>query len=135
MFMALPRTILIVDDDPAVTSTFARMLRLEGYEVVTALTAEAALRQIALTSPDAVLMDLRMPLVDGLGFLRQLRARETLCRTPVAIVTGDYQLEDAVLREVHTLGAALYFKPVWHVDLVEIARELTRYSASPRPRH
>ena len=42
---AATRTILIVDDDPSVTETFERMLRLEGYHVVTALSAEAGLNQ------------------------------------------------------------------------------------------
>jgi DNA-binding response OmpR family regulator len=126
--MASLLTLLIVDDDPAVTATFARMLRLEGYAVVTALSAEAALCEMVTTRPDAVLIDLRMPLVDGLVFLRRLRAGETQWHTPVAIVTGDYQLEESVLQEVRALDASLYFKPVWFVDLIDIARRLTRYS-------
>src|SRR3954469_2684647 len=85
---AATRTILIVDDDPSVTETFERMLRLEGYHVVTALSAEAGLNQAERSHPDAIILDLRMPLVDGLGFLRQLRARDSLTKMPVAIVTG-----------------------------------------------
>jgi DNA-binding response OmpR family regulator len=118
------QTVLIVDDDPGVTTTFARMLRLEGYEVATALTADAGLRQIDTDRPDAVLLDLRMPLVDGLDFLRELRARETERRTPVAIVTGDYALDDSTMRELGALGVEVYFKPVWFPDLIDIARRL-----------
>src|SRR6188472_3602385 len=85
---AATKTILIVDDDPSVTETFERMLRLEGYQVVTALSAEAGLNQAERSHPNAIILDLRMPLVDGLGFLRLLRAKEELGKMPVAIVTG-----------------------------------------------
>ena len=120
------RTILIVDDDPSVTETFERMLKLEGYHVVTALSAEAGLNQADQWHPDAILLDLRMPLVDGLQFLRSLRAKEALSRMPVAIVTGDYFLDDGVSRELRGLGAEVRFKPLWLEDLVALARNLLK---------
>src|SRR5947207_1391278 len=92
-------TILIVDDDEGVTQTFARMLRLEGYEVCTAMDAETGLRAAEQCRPDAIILDLRMPLVDGLTFLRRLREDEHHRETPVAIVTGDYFLEDSISTE------------------------------------
>ena len=116
--------ILIVDDDEGVTQTFARMLRLEGYQVHTAVSAENGLREAAKSRPDAIILDLRMPLIDGLGFLRQLRANEHQRSTPVAIVTGDYFLDDAVSTELRELGAELRFKPLWLEDLVGLARNL-----------
>ena len=66
-------TVLVVDDDKGVTQTFARMLRFEGYQVHTA-TGEEGLIEAKQRYPDAIILDLRMPLVDGLGFLRRLRA-------------------------------------------------------------
>jgi two-component system response regulator PrrA len=81
-------TILVVDDDEAVTQTFARMLRLEGYEVCTAVNPEVGLRVAGEAQPHAIILDLRMPLMDGLGFLRRLRALDGHQNTPVAIVTG-----------------------------------------------
>ncbi len=119
-------TILIVDDDEGVTQTFARMLRLEGFSVRTAVTAENGLREAASARPDAIILDLRMPLVDGLGFLRRLRASEISKGTPVAIVTGDYFLEDEVSAELRALGAELRFKPLWLEDLVGLARNLLK---------
>jgi len=118
--------ILIVDDDEGVTQTFARMLRLEGYQVHTALTAEQGLGEAARTNPDAIILDLRMPLIDGLGFLRRLRGRDVHRSTPVAIVTGDYFLDDSISSELRELGAQLRFKPLWLEDLVALARELLR---------
>ncbi|MQA29396.1 MAG: response regulator [Luteitalea sp.] len=119
-------TILIVDDDEGVTQTFARMLRLEGFDVHTALTAETGLREAREVKPDAIILDLRMPLVDGLGFLRRLREQDNHRGTPVAIVTGDYFLDDTVSAEIQQLGAELKFKPLWLDDLVGLARTLLR---------
>jgi len=116
--------ILIVDDDEGVTQTFARMLRLEGYQVRTAVSAETGLREAEHSHPDAIILDLRMPLVDGLGFLRRLRAHDEQRATPVAIVTGDYFLDETVASELQQLGAELRFKPLWLEDLVGLARNL-----------
>ena len=116
--------ILIVDDDESVTQTFASMLRLEGYQVRTAINAENGLRLAEESRPDAIILDLRMPLVDGLGLLRRLRAKTELRTTPVAIVTGDYFLEDEISAELRELGAELRFKPMWLEDLVGLARDL-----------
>lgn len=121
-----PTTVLIVDDDPAVTETFARMLVLEGYNVRAAISAEAGLREAEIARPDAILLDLRMPLVDGLTFLRRLRAREATHQTPVAIVTGDYFLDEAMSSELHGLGAEVFFKPLWIEDLVRITQTLVK---------
>lgn len=118
--------ILIVDDDEGVTQTFARMLRLEGYQVRTAVTAETGLREAERSHPDAIILDLRMPLLDGLGFLRRLRAIDEQRSTPVAIVTGDYFLDDSVSEELRDLGAELRFKPLWLEDLVGLARNLLK---------
>jgi DNA-binding response OmpR family regulator len=119
-------TILIVDDDEGVTQTFARMLQLEGYQVRTAVSAETGLQEAARSHPDAIILDLRMPLIDGLGFLRRLRERDEHRTTPVAIVTGDYFLDDAISSELRELGAELRFKPLWLEDLVGLARELLK---------
>jgi DNA-binding response OmpR family regulator len=116
--------ILIVDDDEGVTQTFARMLRLEGYQVRTAVSAESGLKEAQDSAPDAIILDLRMPLVDGLGFLRRLREHDAQRGIPVAIVTGDYFLDDSVSAELRELGAELRFKPLWLEDLVGLARNL-----------
>src|ERR1044072_9880466 len=82
------RTILIVDDDPSVTETFERMLRLEGYHVVTALSAETGLNQAERSRPDAIILDLRMPLVGGLQFLRALRSGGAPRKMAAPFATG-----------------------------------------------
>jgi len=118
------KKILIVDDDENGSQTFARMLRLEGYQVNTAATAETGLDAAQLSPPDAIIVDLHMPLVDGLGFLRRLRTQEAQRNTPVAIVTGDYFLDEAVSTELKALGAEVKYKPLWLEELVSLARTL-----------
>jgi two-component system response regulator PrrA len=122
----LASRILVVDDDEGVTSTFARMLRLEGFDVRTALNGEMGLREASQSRPDAIILDLRMPLVDGLRFLRRLRADNEQRDVPVAIVTGDYFLDDEIADELRELGAEVKFKPLWLDDLVGLARNLLK---------
>jgi DNA-binding response OmpR family regulator len=118
------RTILIVDDDPSVAETFARLLRLEGFGVSTALSADAALELAAASPPDAMILDMRMPVTSGLQFLRLIRSVPALAGVPVAIVTGDYFLPEPVQHELRALGASVRFKPLWLEDLVALARSL-----------
>ena len=120
--------ILLVEDDAAVRQTFERMLRLGGYDVVAAPDAAAGLRAMA-DAPAAVLVDLRMTSVDGLELVRKIRERETNGHgTPIAVITGDYFLEDAIRPRLREFQAELYFKPLWLNDLLQILDELIRES-------
>jgi DNA-binding response OmpR family regulator len=116
--------LLIVDDDDATRETFTRILKLEGYEVRSATNAESGLREIESGYPDAIILDLRMPFINGLGLLYRLRAVQPNRQTPVVVVTGDQCLDDSVLAELHDLGANVRFKPLWIEDLVDVARSL-----------
>ncbi len=118
------RSILVIDDDPAVARTFAGMLRLSGYDVLTALDAESGLRELSTAHPDAALIDLRMPMFDGVAFIRRLRAQEVEHQTPVAILTGDYAIGEAVTAELRALNAHVYFKPLWLHELIQITQRL-----------
>jgi DNA-binding response OmpR family regulator len=118
------KTILIVDDDRAVADTFARMLKLEGFEVATAINAEAGLQLAESVRPSAIILDMRMPITNGLQFLRTVRSKPHLVEVPVAIVTGDYFLSDPITQELKSLGAAIRFKPLWLEDLIALAKTL-----------
>lgn len=122
---------LIVDDDDATRETFTRILKLEGYEVRSATNAESGLREIESGYPDAVILDLRMPFINGLGLLYRLRAVQHR-QTPVVVVTGDQCLDDSVLAELRDLGADVRFKPLWFEDLVDVARSLVQ-ARPPQP--
>ena len=118
------RTILIVDDDRSVADTFARMLKLEGFGVATALSAETGLELAETVNPQAIILDMRMPITNGLQFLRQVRSRPHLVDVPVAIVTGDYFLPESIQNELKSLGASIRFKPLWLEDRIALAKIL-----------
>ena len=117
--------ILVVDDDDATLEAYARGLRLINYEVVAAVGTEVGWSEINARRPDAILLDLRMPPPDGLELLRRLRGCEETRDTPVAIITGDYLLNDLVTSDqLAELGATVYFKPLWLEELGGIVRNL-----------
>ena len=118
-------TVLIVDDDSEVITTFTRWLQLEGYRVRTATDGDDALRQ--MDGADAVIVDMRMPILDGLGFLRHVRTNHQ--RVPVAVVTGDYLIDEGVLKEFFQLNARVLFKPLWVDELVDLATALVDQQA------
>jgi CheY-like chemotaxis protein len=117
--------LLIVDDDVAVAGTLTRMLELRGYQVESAQSAETGLEMAARHRPDAILVDMRMPSMSGIEFLRHLRRDPRLQETPVAIITGDYFLDQTQLSEIHTLRATVRYKPLWLEDLTALAASLT----------
>jgi DNA-binding response OmpR family regulator len=82
------------------------------------------LEQVADTPPDAILLDLRMPFVNGMGFLYRLRAQDAHRHTPVAIITGDSCIDDPAMVELQGLDAEIRFKPMWIDEVVALTRSL-----------
>jgi CheY-like chemotaxis protein len=112
------RLVLVIDDEPSIVNTVTNVLQEEGYATARANTAEDALRLVhSGLTPDAVLLDLRMPGMGGLGFLLALRAQPGGRDIPVAVVTADSLLDDTTQRAVEALGARLCFKPL-NIDQV-----------------
>jgi two-component system, OmpR family, response regulator MprA len=86
--------ILVVDDERAVREALERALRLEGYEVETAADGQQALLALAARSADAVVLDILMPVMDGLETCRALRRMGN--RTPVLMLTARHAVDDRV---------------------------------------
>jgi|SRR6185295_9688013 len=127
------RRVLVIDDDEMVATTFTHMLQLDGFEVRSATTAAQGLAEAVDWQPAAIILDFRMPLMDGLGFLRALRQRAHGRRVPVAIVTGDYLIDDDVIDAAVNLGATVKFKPLWVDDLITLTYALLTQSQSAAP--
>jgi len=87
--------ILVVDDDPGVRNALDRALRLDGYEVTSVADGQAALESLALTPPDAMVLDLGLPGMDGLDVCRRIRGAGD--DTPVLILTARDAVHDRVL--------------------------------------
>ena len=97
---AAVKKILVVDDEAVVCESCRRILIREGYAVDTCSDSRTGLRLAELTPYDAVLLDLRMPIVDGLRFLERLR--EVHPEVPVVIITG--HMPEASSRAAERLG-------------------------------
>jgi two-component system KDP operon response regulator KdpE len=117
-------TILIVDDDSVAVEVFEQILTNHGYSVRVAPDAELGLQEVLRAAPAVILLDLHLPMADGLEFLRQLRANAPHARTPIAVITGDYFVEEDVARELLTLGARVHFKPLWEEELLKLIHDL-----------
>ena len=83
--------ILIADDEVEYTESLARVLRRRGIEVEVVADGMSALQTLAGTEFDVVVLDLRMPGLDGLATLQQIRSRDIL--TPVLLLSGNADLE------------------------------------------
>jgi len=109
-------SILMVDDDSAFRQVMSGELRRLGYEMTTASSGEEALRKIAESDPHVVLLDLRLPGMDGLEVLKKLR--ETNQSTEVIMLTGHGSIDTAI--ESIRVGAFDYVLKPCPLDEIEI---------------
>jgi DNA-binding response OmpR family regulator len=119
--MAAEAPILVVDDDPAIRATVAEILELEGYPVETAPNGAAALEAVRRRRPALVLLDMRMPVLDGWGFARELA--EQGIDLPILVMTAARSA--SVWAE--EIGAAGYVsKPFDLTELLSAVERLRR---------
>lgn len=119
----MSRHILIVDDDPAIRATISEVLAEEGYTITTATNGAEGLAALARALPAVVLLDMRMPVLDGWGFARALKERGV--SLPIVVMTA---AQDA-RRWSQEIGAAwVLAKPF---DLDELVQAVERALQSP----
>ncbi len=111
------KRILVVDDEPKMRRVLEMMLQKMGHEVVSAGNGVEALQCIEKGAVDLVITDLRMPEMDGIELLTELRARETL--TPVIVITAYGTIESAV--DAMKRGACDYILRPFDIDTLELA--------------
>src|SRR5258705_11199996 len=90
---ASPR-VLVVDDDPDVLASLERGLRLSGFDVATAVDGAEALRSATETRPDAIVLDINMPVLDGVSVVTALRAMDN--DVPVCVLSARSSVDDRV---------------------------------------
>jgi two-component system response regulator MprA len=122
--------VLVVDDDPPLRRMLERTLVAEGFEVTVASDGGAALVAAERSAPDVIVLDVAMPVLDGLAVCRRLRGKGL--PTPILMLTA----RDAVPDRVAGLeaGADDYLvKPFAVQELIARLRALTRRTADPGP--
>jgi DNA-binding response OmpR family regulator len=115
-------TLLVVDDDIHTLDVLTFSLGLEGHEVVRAADGRAALAMAERVQPDAIILDVMMPLVDGFTATRRLRQMPAFATIPILLLTA--RATDADVWEGWRAGADSYVTKPLDVDVLhdELAR-------------
>jgi CheY-like chemotaxis protein len=129
---AARRTVLLAEDDPDLLRFAEVTLRLGGYRVLAAADGESALALVRRARPDVVLLDLRLPGLDGWELLERLRSDAALERVPVVVVTAS---ADPSERERASAARVVEFlvKPL-SADTLLAAVERALSESEPTPR-
>jgi len=122
-----PSKILIVDDKPAILEMLARSLKDDGHIVLTAGSGEEAVAIARTENPAAILLDIRMPGMDGIGVLREIRAFDQSARIILITALGSEETLDMAMR----LGAYDYItKPFDLFELRDLVKRALGESAA-----
>ncbi len=113
--------VLIIEDDTDVSTLLAEVIRDNGFPCETASDGRTALDQVLATEPRLILLDLRMPTMDGWQFVQQLRRRFPSNRPKVVLVSACPNLND----EAQRLDADYWLQKPFHVD--DVVRLAQRY--------
>jgi DNA-binding response OmpR family regulator len=116
-FMAVQGTnhILVVDDESDVRDLLSKFLTRRGYEVATAGDGETAIEVIRESHPDIVLLDIRLPKIDGISVLQRLREESD----DVAIITMSGNADEDTARKSLELGAADFITKPFNLPYLE----------------
>lgn len=120
--MSTPRRILIVDDDEAILEFVEMALSDEGYDAMTAVDGAQALELASQTPPDLILLDMRMPVMDGWQFARAYRDTPGP-HAPIIVMTAARDAE-AIATEIHADGYLA--KPFSLDDLLTLVERVSR---------
>ncbi|HEU5325212.1 MAG TPA: response regulator [Candidatus Limnocylindria bacterium] len=116
-------SVLVVDDEPDIRATVSAMLEIEGYRVTEATNGADALAVVQREEPDLILLDMRMPVLDGWGFADELRRRGV--RIPIVVMTA---ARDAATWAAEIAASDYLAKPFGFDDLISA---IERVQTSP----
>jgi CheY-like chemotaxis protein len=117
------RRVLIVDDEEGFRDGVADLLSMEGYDVSVARDAVEAIRILPEFRPDVMLLDLRMPHLDGEAFLRGMTGLPASKRVPVVLISAK---EDVAQIATRTGAAGYLSKPFESEQLLSLLQKLLR---------
>ena len=117
----MSQPILVIDDDPLIVDLVRDILEFEGYTVVSAANGQEGLSLLDQAQPALVLLDMRMPVLDGWGFARVLQERGTVL--PIVVMTAAQDAKQWAAE----IGATSYVaKPFEFDDLMQAVQALHR---------
>jgi two-component system response regulator MprA len=88
------KCILVVDDEDAIRDALTDSLEFEGYRVESAANGQQALAKVRATRPDAIVLDLMMPVMDGWTFMQECRKDPACVCTPVLVISAHRALQE-----------------------------------------
>ena len=117
--------ILIIEDDVALNDAYKTILTTAGYAVSTAFNGEEALEVAMQHHPDIIFLDLRMPVMDGIDFLKQYQPKQQHPDVHI-VVFSNYDIQ-AEVDEAYSLGAERYVLKAWASpkELLKIVKDLS----------
>ena len=118
--------VLVVDDDPDILDAICDILEGEGYRVARARHGAEALERVEAEQPRLILLDLMMPVMDGVTFAQALKERPERGRIPIVVISADGNPQRAA-----SIGAAGYLAKPFDIDalLSQVAQMTTCASA------
>lgn len=128
--MADPARVLVVEDDDTIRHVLVIALQDEGYEVRQAVNGQVALDMLSGEGCDLIVLDLMLPVLDGLGFLDQAQRRGLTDGIPVVVLSASRRAQDVTAR--YPACAATIAKPF---DLTNLLDTLERIIAARRAPH
>lgn len=114
-FISKQPRVLVVDDDPVIRSTVAELLLDEGYAVDQAGDGSEALTLIRQCTPDAIVLDLMMPVLDGWAFVPQCRSLPECADVPIVVMSATHGLHETAER-LHAMGVRAVVAKPFDVD-------------------
>ncbi len=113
-------TILIIEDETIISKTYAEELRYEGFEVFTAGNGKDGLQAAFLKKPDLILLDILMPIMDGLTMMGKLRKKNAYGKNvPVILLSNLSSSEEKILKAITNTKnepTAYFVKSDWDLD-------------------
>lgn len=121
--------VLVVDDDPDILDAICDILDAEGYRVSRARHGLEALDQVDHERPDVILLDLMMPVMDGVAFSQALRKRPASSDVPIVVISADGNPQRAT-----AVGAVGYLAKPFDIDALLAQVAGITAPGEPRPR-
>jgi len=129
-----PAQVLVVDDEPANVRLVQAYLKAEGFRVLEAYSGAEALQHVEKGGVDLVLLDIRMPHMDGFEVCRRIRKNPACARMPVVFLTAEFNDSDSELQGLEAGADEYLHKPIQRRALVARVRNLIRLADAERDR-